>query len=580
MKRNPRSAPNPPNPWRLYARYYRHSRLQLLGATALAIAQAAALLPIPFALGWAFDRAIPSRDTKTLALLVVGVLGLNLSSAALGVLSRHFSLKITKEGVRQVRRDLLERLYLLPRGDFAGMEHGRVHDLMVHDTERLDIMTSAFVFHVLPAACLAAGIGTILLYLSLKLTLVTLVLLPFLVLTSHLIRERLKARTRAFHRAFERFSRGIWFVLEAMDLTHIQAAESREITRQQENMSRLKTESQAMAWLQSASGVLHMSLVAAAVVLVLFIGGLGLSRGSMTLGDLISFFAGLVLLRSPVGTGLVVIPQLIEGRESLGRIAALLTHESEPAYGGTRARTLSGRIQLENVHFGYEGRPLLTGVDLDLGPGMSVGLFGPSGAGKSTLVMLILGFYRPQQGAILIDDDPLDALDVRHVRRQIGVLPQDPLIFPGTVWENLTYGCEEIERTHVIETARLATAHEFIEALPDGYETMVGERGVRLSGGQRQRIALARALVRAPRLLILDEPTNHLGATTIEHLLDSVARWPHPPAVLLISHEPRVVRHLDRAYGLDEGRLVALSHDAVARRVNEPLQASAPSPTG
>jgi ABC-type multidrug transport system fused ATPase/permease subunit len=580
MTADPPIAPRRPTPWRLYARYYRRSRLQLLGATALAIAQAAALLPIPFAFGLAFDRAIPSRDSRTLALIVVGVLGLNLLSAALGVLSRHLSLKVTKQKLLEVRRDLLERLYRMPRGDSAGLDYGRVHDLMVHDTERLDIMTSAIVFHVLPAACLAAGIGTILFYLNPRLTLITLALLPLLVLASHLIRERLKARTRAFHRAFERYSRGIWFVLEAMDLTRFQAAESREITHQQEHMARLKTESQAMAWLQSASSVLHMALVAAAAVLVLLIGGLGLSRGSMTLGNLFAFFAGLALLRSPVGTGLVVIPQLIEGSESLDRIAALLTHESEPPYSGTRTWPVRGRIRLEDVHFGYEGRSLLRGVNLDLRPGSSVGLFGPSGTGKTTLVMLILGFYRPRQGSILVDDEPLDSLDISHLRRQIGVLPQDPLVFPGTVWENITYGCDDIERATVIETARLATAHEFIEALPDAYETVVGERGVRLSGGQRQRIALARALLRRPRLLILDEPTNHLGATTVEHILDSVARWTPRPAVLLISHEQRVARCLDHAYGLDDGRLAPLSHDALAGLVNEPLPAPAPSPTG
>jgi ABC-type bacteriocin/lantibiotic exporter with double-glycine peptidase domain len=167
--------------------------------------------------------------------------------------------------------------------------------------------------------------------------------------------------------------------------------------------------------------------------------------------------------------------------------------------------------------------------------------------------------YRPRAGQILFDDECLDALDVRAIRRQIGVLPQDPLILPGSVTDNIAFGVDEASVSHdrVREAADLADAHAFISALPAGYATMLGTRGLQLSGGQRQRIALARALVRRPRVLILDEPTNHLGASTVNTVLDVVSNWPEPPSVLVISHDPVLLAHLPRVLLLEGGHFGA-----------------------
>lgn len=195
-----------------------------------------------------------------------------------------------------------------------------------------------------------------------------------------------------------------------------------------------------------------------------------------------------------------------------------------------------------------------------------LGITGESGTGKTTMSMLLLGLYRPLSGRILFDGVSIDELDVTDLRHQIGTMAQDPLILSESVAANIAFGLRDGDSLasvtpvnidgRVRAAAELAGARAFIEALPEGYATVLGTRGINLSGGQRQRIALARALIRNPRLLILDEPTNHLGTSTVLRVLATVAGWPVPPAVLIISHDPELLMHLPRVLHLSDGRLV------------------------
>jgi ATP-binding cassette subfamily B protein len=177
---------------------------------------------------------------------------------------------------------------------------------------------------------------------------------------------------------------------------------------------------------------------------------------------------------------------------------------------------------------------------------------GPNGTGKTSLVSLILGLYRPTGGRLSADGHPFDDLDLDDIRRSIGVVTQDPVMIPGTIWENLTYGRDSESPAGVVQAAELATAHGFIQSLPLAYETPIGEEGVLLSGGQRQRLAIARALVRAPALLILDEPTNHLDADSVRALLSNLKHLPNRPAILIITHAPDVAAEADRLFVLDD----------------------------
>jgi ATP-binding cassette, subfamily B, bacterial len=185
-----------------------------------------------------------------------------------------------------------------------------------------------------------------------------------------------------------------------------------------------------------------------------------------------------------------------------------------------------------------------------------VAITGPNGAGKSTIANLILGFYRPQKGQLYADGHPYSDLDIAGLRRFIRIVRQDPVIFPGTILQNITYGCPDAELKQVMRAAETALANNFIQKLPRGYETYTGENGMLLSGGQRQRIAIARALLGTPRFLILDEPTSHLEREVIDQIAGNLQHLDHACAILIISHDIEILGRVQQVYLLQEGRLV------------------------
>jgi len=228
---------------------------------------------------------------------------------------------------------------------------------------------------------------------------------------------------------------------------------------------------------------------------------------------------------------------------------------------------VEGRLAWEGVRFAYPTRrdvPVLQGIDLAVNEGEVVALVGPSGAGKSTLAQLLSRFYDPDAGQVRLDGRDLRQLEPGWLRRQVGVVSQEPILFSGTIAENVRYGRPEASDAEVIAAARAANAHEFVARFPDGYDTRVGERGVQLSGGQKQRIAIARAVLKDPRVLVLDEATSALDAES-EHLVqDALERLMRGRTTLIIAHRLSTVLGADRAVVLEGGRIVQVgSHAAL-----------------
>jgi ABC-type multidrug transport system fused ATPase/permease subunit len=228
-----------------------------------------------------------------------------------------------------------------------------------------------------------------------------------------------------------------------------------------------------------------------------------------------------------------------------------------------------GGIGLVGVSFGYEpSHPVLRDIDLTIGAGDHVAILGPNGAGKSTLVSLLLGSHRPDVGVVLIDGIPMDDLDMATIRRNVGLAVQDPVLFAGTIAENIAYAHPDATRDAIVAAARLSTVADLLPTLPAGLDTMVGDEGVRLSGGERQRVALARALLGSPRLVILDEPTTYLDAGAIDHLLDRLEGLPASPTVVTITHDVRVARRAHRIVHLRDGRIEQV--EVVDQRLTRP----------
>jgi ABC-type multidrug transport system fused ATPase/permease subunit len=254
------------------------------------------------------------------------------------------------------------------------------------------------------------------------------------------------------------------------------------------------------------------------------------------------------------------IPAVRMGMRAFRKVADLLgVAEREPYAGGEHVDSI-GELTLEDVTFGYRSSaPVVKQASFTVRRGERVALLGANGSGKSTLLYLIAGFYRPQRGALSIDGVPYDRLRIRSLRARMAIVAQNPFLFAGTLRENVAYGNRDVTAESIWEALQWAGADDFVAQLPEALDTLIGENGVRLSGGQRQRLVIARALLRRPDLLILDEPTNHLDDAGIASLIRSLDRVPFRPAVIVISHEWRVLRHATRAWRLAGGELVETS---------------------
>jgi ABC-type multidrug transport system fused ATPase/permease subunit len=291
-------------------------------------------------------------------------------------------------------------------------------------------------------------------------------------------------------------------------------------------------------------------------MVVIGMGTWELSRGSLTLGGLLVFLTFLSQLYSPI-RGLTKLANTIYSASAgAERIVEFLDEKPSVKDGTLALGRASGEVDFDSVSFAYDAEPALRDVSFTVGPGETVALVGPSGAGKSTAAKLLMRFYDPAAGAIRLDGHDLRELTLESVRDNFALLLQETLVFDGTIRENIAYGRLGAAGDEIEAAARAADAHNFIAALPDGYDTMVGQKGRRLSGGQRQRIAIARAMVRDAPVLILDEPTTGLDAESTRRVIEPLRRLMDGRATIVISHNLMTVRDADAIVVLDGGRAV------------------------
>jgi ABC-type bacteriocin/lantibiotic exporter with double-glycine peptidase domain len=551
--------------WRRYIKLYRGQYTWLVVAVFIAAIQSVLVLPVAWLVAGVFDSSIPNRKFHELLGTAAALLALNLLNAGLTLWNRQITLHSTKIVTRELRSALLHKIYAFSRAFYDRSDRSRLHSTIVQDSERIDVMSNALVSQILPAIFTAAVIAFVLLYLSAKLAVTLVLVAPLVLFVNRWFRPRLEASISRFRQSFDSFSSGVLFVVDTVDLARVQSAERMEVQRQAETLEELRVHSGRMSLLQSAYGLAQTNVSTIGSIVILIGGGIAVANGVMTIGALMSFYVVVGLLRSQVTTVTGAFPQIVLGAQALRSLDDLLQCEDVSEYRGHERIEATGDFELSDVAFDYGGEPVLRNADLRLQPGRQVAIIGPNGSGKSTLIHLLCGFYRPKRGTVRANGCPYDILDLPDVRRSLAVVQQEPRLFSGSILENITYGSDKPNWTRVTEACRLATALEVIESLSDGYETQIGDKGVRLSGGQRQRIAIARALYRQPKLLILDEPTNHLDVESISRFLGNLKQVDNPPTALIVSHDYRIVSQADEVYGLEAGVLVRLGKQEFSR---------------
>jgi len=314
----------------------------------------------------------------------------------------------------------------------------------------------------------------------------------------------------------------------------------------------------------SITGVSTISSVGTVVIgavslAVIVIGGRAILNGQMTLGDLFAFVLFTGLLAAPVMQLASIGTQISEAFAGLDRIREVMSMRTEDQEDHDRAQLgrIEGDVRLEDVWYEYnEGQPVLKGINLHVPPGTTTALVGSSGSGKSTLVSLVMAFNQPTAGRLLIDGRDLGGLKLADYRAQLGVVLQENFLFDGTVADNVRFARPDATRAEIEEVARIANAHDFISEFPEGYDTIVGERGIKLSGGQRQRIAIARALLADPRILILDEATSSLDSESEYKIQEGLRRLRQGRTAFVIAHRLSTIRSADQIVVLEAGEIV------------------------
>jgi ATP-binding cassette, subfamily B, bacterial len=470
--------------------------------------------------------------------------------------------------VADIRRALFDRLIGLSPAFYERMMTGEVISRLTTDTTLVLSVIGSSVSVALRNILTLVGGLILLAFTSVKLTLLVLLIVPAVVVPIVVLGRRLRALSRETQdwiaQSSGNASEALLAVQTVQAYTHEGASRAQfgTITESSFAATRRRIATRAVMT------VIVIFLVFAGIVGVLWIGATDVREGVMSPGELVQFVIYAVLVAGSTGSLSEIVGELQRAAGATERLVELLQTEdsvADPAAPAPVPVPVRGEIALRGVAFRYPTRPeasALDGIDLTIRPGETVALVGPSGAGKSTVLHLLLRFYDPQAGAITLDGVNLRAMRRADFRRALALVPQDPVIFATTARENIRFGRPEATDAEVEQAARAAAAHDFIAALPQGYDTQVGERGMMLSGGQKQRIAIARAILRDAPVLLLDEATSALDAESERAVQDAFARLAQGRTTLVVAHRLATVKQADRIVVFDQGRIVAIgTHD-------------------
>lgn len=574
-----------PGAARRLAAYAAPYRYRLAGAVFFMLASSGLNILPPWLFKSVVDDVLISKNLFALNLICVSVI-LIFVLKAMTLYGREYLMNdVGQRVVMDIRIVLYDHMQRMSLRTLHASRVGELMSRITGDVATLqNLVTNTFVELVFNAVTFV-GMFLFILFINWRLTLLIIVVLPVVAWLLVFAGRRLR---RAGHRVQERLADLTAVAAEAFSAIRVVrafATEEQELERfRRGNVENFEALLRAVRIQASLSGVIEVFLICA-LAIVFWFGGRSVIGGSLSPGELIAFIGYIAFMVQPIRTVMSRMGSLQTGLAATERIFAML---NTPTESTDRARTdpgrLRGEVVFEDVRFSYtEGQEILKGISLSVRPGERVAIVGPTGSGKSTLVDLIPRFYDPTSGRVLIDGYEADTLLLPRLRRQIGIVPQESVLMKGSIAFNIAYGLparnpgrpsdpqssplDDPELMSAIRrAAHIADIDAFIEGLPEGYATEVGERGVTLSGGQRQRIAIARAVVRDPRILILDEATSSLDLAVEHQVQEAMNRAMAGRTSFVIAHRLSTVRTADRILVLEGGRIVQEgTHESLIR---------------
>jgi ATP-binding cassette subfamily B protein len=511
------------------------------------------------------DRLLAGDRTRILFASTVALLGL---AALRSFFYYHQSYLASLAGQRVVmslRRRLFAHVQRLPQSFHTRASTGDLLTRLTGDILMLRELLVASLLALVTESVVVLGFVVVMFLVEWRLALLAIVAVPVIFASVTVYSERMRVATRKQRRREGELAGRLHEVLAGIHVVQLFAREDEEDERLR-SLNRRSTRSGLKATRLEAklSRTVELS-VALATAAVLWFGATQVIAGRMTAGELIVFFAYMQSFYRPLRRISRVTQRASKASSCVERITEVLDRRSELRDGTVEAPRFRGEVELDRVSFAYDGgRGVLDEVELRVEPGATVALVGPTGAGKTTLIGLVPRLYDPESGVVRIDGHDVRELTLRSLRDQISVVPQDGMIFSGTILENIAYGDLDATREQVEEAARSACIHEFVAGLPESYGTVVGERGVTLSGGQRQRLAIARALVKNAPIVLLDEPTTHLDPESQRLVVEALERLLDRRTAIVVAHRLETIRRADEVVVLEHGRIVERGGPEVA----------------
>ncbi|GAA3410443.1 ABC transporter ATP-binding protein [Paenibacillus hodogayensis] len=545
----------------MYKRMFLHVKgrwVIMLLALGCLIANSLLEFVIPQLTRYTIDTAIPGHQYSALPWIAGGVLGTAVLLGIFGYLSSVSLASVGQRAIYDIRNDLYRHLQSL---DMAFFDRNRTGDLMsrvTSDVGMLQQLVSSGMMQIATDLFTFTAIALYMLYVDWQLTLLLLATFPLMIWTTRKFSKRIRSSFKTVQQSVAEVSNHLQDTLSGIRVIKSFASEEYEserfAVRSETNMNaNLKTVKLRAVYEPIIDILNYLGMVA-----VLVFGAWQTMRGDLTVGAIVAFLAYLRLLQNPIRHFSRILNTIQQSAAAYERIVEVL--ETKPDVtekpDAVKLPPLRGHIVFEDVGFSYrDDVPVLRDFNLEFKPGQIVALVGPSGAGKSTVAHLVARFYDPQQGRITIDGYSLKDIAAKSLREQMGVVSQDIVLFNGTVRDNIMYGKPGATDEEIAAAAKAANAHEFISAFPKGYDSEIGERGVKLSGGQKQRLSIARAILKNPRLIVLDEATAALDTESEQLIQEALGRLLVGRTCLVIAHRLSTIQTADLIVVLDQGKI-------------------------
>lgn len=535
--------------------------------------------------GTLWDIITVQHDADKMTRSIGSFLGLVIFQGLCSMGHSYLTAWVSQEVVADFRKHIFGHLQTLTVSFFSRRRTGELLSRLMNDVTVIQsVMTETPIDGVKQVVTFVGGI-TFLLLMNWRLCLLILILLPLLVLVAKIFGRRLKSlstsiqdHTAALSTLVEEVISGIRIV---KSFVQTQREQARFADQVDQTLHLTLRRAQIMAVFIPVISLLTFSSATA----VLWYGGRQVIDGIVTPGDLFAFvlFAGILI--GPFSSAARVFAQIKEAQGATQRVFEILDAQPDicDRSDAQTLVTVDGHVRVEGVNFSYDARhPVLSNLSFEAKPGELVALVGPTGAGKTTVINLLHRFYDPTEGSITIDGNDLRHVTVESWYRQIALVPQETILFGGTILDNIRYGNMAANEAAVVEASKAAHAHDFITSLPDEYQTVVGEKGINLSGGQRQRVAIARAILKNPRILLLDEATSSLDTESERLVQEALQRLMEGRTTFVVAHRLSTIQRADRILVLDKGKLVeegnhaqlmarnGLYHYLYTIRLNEP----------